>query len=207
MLDDAAKDMAKKYPNQKFIPVGVDLSSPTGEPLQKLYEATKDLDIQIVFSNAGYIKTGFFTANSLEDQLKNYHCNATSAVHLGHHYIKNIQTKRLRGCFVVTSSPASLMPCPFSAMYGATKSFLTEYAASLASEVRCDGIDVMAMNPSPVKSNFYAGAHAIDMLEMFKKTGVSPYVIADHMLANVGRTVICDQGYYSLATRCLLKVS
>jgi NADP-dependent 3-hydroxy acid dehydrogenase YdfG len=31
---------------------------------------------------------------------------------------------------------AGLMPCPFSVIYGATKAFLTEFATSLACEVK-----------------------------------------------------------------------
>jgi hypothetical protein len=36
-----------------------------------IIEATKDLDIAIVFNNAGYIVTGFFDQTSLDAQLAN----------------------------------------------------------------------------------------------------------------------------------------
>lgn len=39
--------------------VAVDLSEP-GSYLEPIAEATKDIDVQLVFNNAGYILTGFF---------------------------------------------------------------------------------------------------------------------------------------------------
>jgi short-subunit dehydrogenase len=40
-------------------------------------------------------------------------------------------------------------------MYGATKAFLTEFAASLAGEVYGSNIDVLVIHPSPVDTEFY----------------------------------------------------
>jgi short-subunit dehydrogenase len=41
-----------------------------------------------------------------------------------------------KGCIVITSSAAALMPSPFVSLYGATKAFLSSFGASLAAEVR-----------------------------------------------------------------------
>ncbi len=123
-----------------------------------------------------------------------------------HHFLARLQKEKLRGALVFTSSPAGLMPCPFSVMYGATKAFLTAFATSLAPEVAVDGIDVMVVHPSPTTSNFYNSAHKLDALEMFRKTGTSPSCIANAMLRSIGRTSVCDQGYYSFSVRILLKV-
>ncbi len=72
------------------------------------------------------------------------------------------------------------MACPFSSMYGATKAFLTEFAASIAPEVRADGVDVTVVHPSPTNSNFYArkDTHALDALAFFKSTATGPERIA-----------------------------
>ena len=43
--------------------------------------------------------------------------------------------KKLRGCFVYTSSAAAMIPNPFSVLYSSTKSFLSSFGASLAAEV------------------------------------------------------------------------
>lgn len=41
-----------------FVQVGVDLATPGFMP--SIAEATQDIDVQIVFCNAGYMLTGFF---------------------------------------------------------------------------------------------------------------------------------------------------
>tara|TARA_A100001015_G_scaffold317695_1_gene435335 strand:- start:2240 stop:2380 length:141 start_codon:yes stop_codon:yes gene_type:complete len=42
----------------------------------------------------------------------------------------------LKGCILFTSSVSGYIPNPFAVMYGATKSFVSQFAASLAVEVR-----------------------------------------------------------------------
>jgi len=98
------------------------------------------------------------------------------------------------------------MACPFSALYGATKAFLTEFAISIAPEVRIDGIGVCVVHPSPVASNFYTNQPSVAALLFFKSTAVGPTAIVNSLFSSVGHTVIRDQGYYPLAVRLLLKV-
>ncbi len=62
------------------------------------------------------------------------------------------------------------MPNPSASLYGATKAFISEFAASIAPELHADGIDVLAVHPSPIASNFYAKAHDMGAIRMFKQT-------------------------------------
>ena len=105
--------------------------------------------------------TGFFDSSPLEKQLANLECNATAAVQITHHFLQRLIKDRKRGCIVYTSSVSGYMPSPFSceyftgrsplrvllspigmyaaAMYGATKAFLSQFAACLAVEVKSRG--------------------------------------------------------------------
>lgn len=142
-MEDCRKDLPTRYPEVEWRFVDVNLATADEcAYLDKIVEATKDINVQIVFSNAGYIRTGLFDASPLQAQLSNLRCNATSSTVIAHHFITKMRKAGLRGCCVFTSSPAMLTPCPLSAMYGATKSFLTELAVSLAPEVIEFGIDV-----------------------------------------------------------------
>lgn len=154
----------------------VHTSGATGDYMKDIAEATDDIDVSLLFNNAGYIIMGvrpfrscwiamlahlirplqLFADTPLERQLKNYDVNATCAVKITHHFLSRMISKKLRGAISFTSSPAGtfdqaihfilkhspltfaagLMPCPFSVMYGATKAFLTEFATSLACEVK-----------------------------------------------------------------------
>lgn len=62
--------------------------------------------------------------------------------------------KKQRGCIVFTSSAAAAIASPFTALYAATKSFISSFGASLAVEVKHHGIDVLVFHPSPVNTRY-----------------------------------------------------
>jgi short-subunit dehydrogenase len=204
-LDAAVASLDEQFPDVTFRAVGVKLGS--GDYVETIAAATKDLPITLVFNNAGYIVTGFLTGREWNAHLDNINCYATAGVALSHLFVRRIKALGQRGAITFTSSPAGFMPSPFSVLYGATKSFLTHFATSLAAEVRQDGIDVSVLHPSPVATAFYTGAHAMPTLKFFQSTGTGPDRVADALLAGIGRSVIVDQGYYSISLRMLLRVS
>lgn len=51
---------SKANPSLEFRKVGVDLSKPDS-CMAPIVEATSDLDVTLVFNNAGFITTGFFS--------------------------------------------------------------------------------------------------------------------------------------------------
>jgi len=209
LLDELHSKLQAQYPQLEFRAVGVDLSGSSGDYMQAIAQATEDIDVSLLFNNAGYITIGLFAHTPLEQQLKNYEVNATSAVKITHHFVRRMIDKKLVGAVSFTSSPAGLMPCPFSVVYGSTKAFLTEFATSLAGEVKSNGIDVFVLHPSPVNTNFYSGetAHKSSALNFFKKTANSPDAIADTIFRSIGYwSVVRDQGYFSVGLRLLLKV-
>lgn len=110
----------------------------------------------------------------------------------------------LRGCFVYTSSAAAYMPGPFAAMYASTKAFISTFAASIAGEVKANGIDVMSVHPSPVRSNFYDNvAHKIDLMEFFKVFAVPPEKLPDEIFRSIGLSVWRDLGGVAVGFRAL----
>mmetsp|Transcript_44559 Transcript_44559/g.115882 ORF Transcript_44559/g.115882 Transcript_44559/m.115882 type:complete len:318 (-) Transcript_44559:67-1020(-) len=203
LLKDTVAELQARYPEVKVIACGVDLTR--DGYLEDLEKATGDKKVSIVFNNAGYINTGFFTERPLGSQIANLTCNAVSAMQITYYFVQRMQKANMKGCVVFTSSPAGFMPSPFCCMYGSTKAFLTEFAMSLAPEVKNDGIDVTVVHPSPVASNFYNKAHKLDAIAFFRKTATGPEVIASKMFSTVGRFVVADQGYYSIGLNTLFK--
>ncbi len=158
----------------------------------------------IIFNNAGYIVTGFFDQTTLDSQLANLECNSTACVKVTHHFLKCMMDKGLKGCIVFTSSVSGYIPNPFAVMYGATKAFVSQFAASLAIEVRNSGIDVLAVHPSPVASNFFEKAHKLDSLAMAKKSAVSPDSVPGKMLTCIGRSHLGDLGSMAVVVRAVV---
>ncbi len=204
LLEESTIELKKEFSDVKFISIGVDLSTP--DFMDDIKEQTDDKEVQLVFSNAGYITTGFFAQTPLEVQLANHNVNATASIYITHHFVNQMQAKKLRGCIGYTSSPAGFMPCPFSSMYGSTKAWLTEFAMSIAPEIKSDGIDVCVVHPSPIESNFYQGTHALNALEFFKSTATGPETIANVLFSCMGRSIVRDHGYYPAVVRILLKI-
>lgn len=169
-------------------------------------QATKDLDIAIVFNNAGYIVTGFFDHTTLDSQLANMECNATACVKVTHHFLQLMLVKKIKGCFIFTSSVSGYIPNPFAVMYGATKAFVSQFAASLAVEVRANGIDVLAVHPSPVASNFFDNAHKLESLGIAQKAAVSPTSVPGKMLMCVGRCHLGDLGSMATIVRVVVAI-
>eukprot|EP01095_Lingulamoeba_sp_RSL-Kostka_P017906 TRINITY_DN9587_c2_g1_i1.p1 TRINITY_DN9587_c2_g1~~TRINITY_DN9587_c2_g1_i1.p1 ORF type:complete len:334 (+),score=93.02 TRINITY_DN9587_c2_g1_i1:81-1082(+) len=209
LLTEIHSSLEEKYPNQKFIEIGVDLSN-VDEACEEIFKETEGLDIDLLFSNAGYILVNLFSFSSIESQMKNYNVNSTIAVKLAHHFSKLMIQKKRKGAISFTSSPAGLMACPTSVMYGSTKAFLTNFGSSLAVELKPEGIDVLVLHPSPVDTNFYSGDSVADSssLAFFKKTATPPTNIANTILCSLGKpmSVVRDQGYFSVLLKMLLKV-
>jgi short-subunit dehydrogenase len=96
--------------------------------MDKILEATKDIEIPIVFNNAGFIVTGFIDQAPIGKLLANIECNATAGVNIAHHFVKKLVSSKKKGCIVFTSSVAGFIPTPFAAMYASTKAFVSQFA-------------------------------------------------------------------------------
>jgi short-subunit dehydrogenase len=153
-LKNTVAQLKKQYPQLEFRAVGC-VFNPGSNYLEQIDKATRDITIQCIFNNAGFIVTGFVDQTPLPKLLSNVECNATASFAIAHHFLQLLVSKKLRGCIVFTSSVAGFIPTPFAASYAATKAFVSQLACSLHIEVKSLGIDVCAVHPSPVASNFY----------------------------------------------------
>jgi len=200
-LKETMKQLKDKYPDLKFRSVGVNFA-PNTDYMKPIREATDDLHIQCIFNNAGFLVTGFFDQAPLPKLMVNMECNATAAFQITHHFVGKLVSKKSRGCVVFTSSVAGYVPTPFSSSYGATKAFISQLACCLHIELKSLGIDVCAVNPSPVASNFYAKLdHKIDLLESARKQAVTPDALPDEMFKSIGMCALRDVGGMALGTR------
>lgn len=175
--------------------------------MQTIINATSDIEPNLIFNNAGYIATGLFADKPIAASLANNECNTVSSMRITHHFANLLLNNKRKGAIFFTSSPAGGMPCPMSVMYGATKAFLTEFAVSVAAELKGDGIDVCVVHPSPVATSFYSGNHhGIKAMEFFQRTATTPDKIASCFFKSIGRTIVHDQGYYALMQKIILKL-
>lgn len=193
-LKETMNELKEAYPNLEFRSVGVTFS-PGVKYMDKIVAATKDIEVPIIFCNAGFMVTGFLDQAPIGKLLANIECNSTSAVNVAHHFVKILVSKKAKGCIVFTSSVAGFIPAPFAAMYASTKAFVSQFAACMHIEVQSLGIDVCAIHPSPVASKFYDKLdHKVDMIESAAKGAVTPDSVTDDMLRSIGVCALRDLG-------------
>lgn len=72
-LTNTTESLRKLFPSQEFRAIPAKFDHKT-DYMPAIIEGTKDINVQIVFNNAGYIVTGFFDHTSLDSQLANLEC-------------------------------------------------------------------------------------------------------------------------------------
>ncbi|GAQ83330.1 17 beta-hydroxysteroid dehydrogenase type 3 [Klebsormidium nitens] len=206
LLKDTHAALTNQFPQLKFRAVGADLSVSDGSYMTAIAQATKDIHVSLVFNNAGYMVTGFFRQVPLNKHLANIECNTVSAVRITHHFFQRMVDSKRKGAIVFTSSVAGYIPSPFATGYGATKAFLSSFAASLAVEARHYGVDICAVHPSPVNSRFLDKADKLDSLEFTSQFAYRPEDLPDDIFRTVGRAVWRDLGGFALVARGVTKL-
>jgi short-subunit dehydrogenase len=201
VLKQTMKELKEAYPQLEFRSVPTAFA-PGIDYMAKIKEATKDIDVPIIFNNAGFIVTGFLDQTPIAKILSNVECNATACVNVSHHFLHKLVSQKKKGCIVFTSSVAGYIPTPFAAMYASTKSFVSQLASCLHIEVQNLGIDVCAVHPSPVASNFYDKVdHKIELMEAAQKSAVPPDTLPNDIFRSIGFCALRDLGAMAVGTR------
>jgi short-subunit dehydrogenase len=198
--------MVAKYPKLEFRAVPVNFGKTDPDYMKDIIEATKDIDVQIVFSNAGYLALKGLIRTPESTWLSNVECNSTSHMRITRHFAALMVEKKLRGCFVYTSSTMSFFFAPGNAMYSATKAFLVAMAQNLAVELDSYGIDVMVVNCGPMATPFFDKNKVIDSMKPFLAMRSTPQQVADVMLSSVGRVVVRDHSLLNVGFRMMAKI-
>ncbi|MBI3770811.1 MAG: SDR family oxidoreductase [Deltaproteobacteria bacterium] len=127
-----------------------------GAPL-RLADAVADLEVGILVNNAGFGMAGRFEQASYERLLEMVRLNCTTVTALSRLLLPAMRA-RGRGAMIVLASAAGYQPIAYGAAYGATKAFDLMLAEALWAENRGSGVDVLAVSPGPVDTEFQAVA-------------------------------------------------
>lgn len=206
MLATTVAELRSKNPALKFREVGCNLGGAHTDYMPAIIEATDDIDVRIVFNNAGFILPGFTPDTDVERVRTNLNCNLVAAIEIAHHFARRMLARNLTGFIGFTSSAGAYFPGPTATLYSTTKAAVTNFAATLSGEVRDAGIDVSVVHPSPVATNFYANSAGMSSLETARKVAVGPAVISDCFFRAAGRVVIYDQGTTTHIFRVVTKL-
>jgi short-subunit dehydrogenase len=148
MLQDLGAELARSY-GVDYRAVGVDLSDPGA--LTPIAEATNDIDVGLLVSNAGAALPGPFLDSDLQDQRAILRLNTAAHLGLTHHFGGRL-ARRGRGGIVLVSALGAVHGVPYLSNSAATKAYVTSLGAGLHVELAQHGVHVTVLHPGPTRT-------------------------------------------------------
>jgi hypothetical protein len=148
MLQDLGAALAQRH-GVDYRAVGVDLSDPG--MLTPIAEATADIDVGLLVSNAGAALPGPFLDSDLQAQRAILRLNTAAHLGLCHHFGERL-ARRGRGGVVLVSAMGAVHGVPYMAHTGATKAYVASLGAGLHVELAKHGVHVTVLHPGPTRT-------------------------------------------------------
>jgi hypothetical protein len=117
--------------------------------------AEAGLYVDILVNCAGIAVAGDFIANNARQARATLDLNVKVTTELMYACLPGMVT-RGRGGVLNVASLAGMMPVPFCALYGATKSYLIALSRAVATEMAGSGVNVSVLAPGFVDTDFFA---------------------------------------------------
>src|SRR5213082_1991551 len=111
------------------------------------------LEVDLLINNAGLGDSGPFAESDPNRNKEMTVVNVEALTLITRHFIPQMIANR-RGAILNVSSSAGFLPIPGSAVYAATKAYVTSFSEALRAELRGTGISVCALCPGPVVTEF-----------------------------------------------------
>ena len=148
------------------------------ENVYKLYEETKNDNIDILINNAGFGLFGTFAETDLNRELEMIDLNIKAYHILTKLFLCNF-IKKDAGYILNVCSSAGFMAGPRLSTYYATKNYITKLTMAINEELRQVGsnVSISALCPGPVNTNFNKVAHGKFSIKEADPTYVAKYAI------------------------------
>lgn len=138
-------------------------------------------NLHVLVNNAGFGAEGSFHQQNLENHLAMIRVHNDATVKLCHAALSGMFARR-NGTIINVSSIRSFVPSPVSAMYAATKAFVTMFTESLHLEYAESGIKVQALCPGLTRTDFHEKM-GFDTGKFYQDKGVLKAMTAEKVVA------------------------
>ena len=156
-LSALADEVGSAYGIQA-VPVPFDLSAPGAADRLLAVLQKRQIEIGLLVNNAGFGARGRFDRLPLDRQSEMLRLNVHTLMELTHGLLSPMLEKR-QGAVINVSSTSGFQPVPFTAVYSATKAFVTSFSMALEEELRPHGIIVVTLCPGGTQTNFFKAGH------------------------------------------------
>ena len=203
---DRLNALKEKYGESKIFPISLDLTK------DESYKALSDMleserpEVKILVNNAGYGTLGDFDSMDTASQ--------TGMIDLNNKALTAVTSVSLpfmnKGSFILNvCSIASFAPNPRMTVYCSTKAYVLSFSKSLRFELKKKGINVLALCPGPMDTEFLsvAGIEKGSSKTFDTLPRVNPVLAAEKSLyyASKGRGVYTPRAFFKFY-RFLAKV-
>jgi uncharacterized protein len=178
-LNELRDELNRRYPNVAVSVRKTDLAdfAQLNELLEWLDRERFDIDLLI--NNAGLGDSGdFATSDPIRNQQMSL-VNIVALTTLTRHLLPRMIARR-RGGILNVSSSAGFLPIPGFAVYAATKAYVTSFSEALRMELRGTGVNVCALCPGPVHTEFQ---------EVAKRPSAQPDAVPEFVFVPVEQVV------------------
>lgn len=150
LLEDLAADLAERHGVDVEV-LRADLTEPDDLRMVEERAAGPRRPIDLLVNNAGISATGRFDRIPAGRIQRVIDLNVRAVVRLTHAALPGM-VERGAGAVLTVSSTAALQPLPYSAVYGASKAFVTSFSQALHEELRGTGVTVTVVCPGFVRT-------------------------------------------------------
>ena len=137
------------------------------------------LEVDLLINNAGLGDSGPFAQSDPDRNKEMTLVNVATLTLLTRQLISRMIAKH-RGAILNVSSSAGFLPIPGSAVYAATKAYVTSFSEALRAELVGTGVSVCVLCPGPVATEFQ---------QVAKREGVQPEIGPKFLVVTVERVV------------------
>jgi len=175
------KDILTKEHEVDVIAISADLVKK--DIARTLNEGLKKKNIRIfgLVNNAGFGIYGMFDEKSVKDYDEMIELNVNALTQITYEFMDDL--KKTEGFIINISSIAGLLPVPYMAVYGATKSYVTSFTEAIAQEY--PHLRIFAVHPGYVQTGFQKRAGQEEWIE--GKSMQTPQEVAKESVAALDR--------------------
>lgn len=137
------------------------------------------LEVDFLINNAGLGDSGAFAESDPDRNKEMTIVNVAALTLITRHLVAKMTAKH-RGAILNVSSSAGFLPIPLSAVYAATKAYVTSFSEALRAELYGTGVSVCALCPGPVVTEFQ---------QVAKREGVQPDIGPRFLVVTVEQVV------------------
>ncbi len=173
---DRLLELKEQLCNVDVMCITADLSKT--DECKRVYEQTKDVEIDMLVNNAGFGLAGDFVDTDLDTELQMVDTNVKALHTLTKLYLKDF-VKRDSGVILNVASIAGFMPGPLLATYYATKNYVLRLTQAIYKELKKKGskVTVSALCPGPINTEFFDVANVKFLISGVKSDYVAKLAI------------------------------